>query len=82
LTPAIPFAANDVQGRLQQGDLILISQTPNVDANIHVVSYRKKSFLARANKNGSWNRVANGNELPSDCPATGHCIGIIWSALS
>lgn len=77
----LQFGHNDVQGRLKQGDLILISQAPNADAAIHVVSYRKKSFLARANKDGSWRRVANDNKLPSDCPATGHCIGIVWSAL-
>lgn len=77
----LQFGHNDVQGRLKQGDLILISQAPNSDAEIHVVNYRKKSFLARANKDGSWSRVANGNKLPSDCPATGHCIGIVWSAL-
>jgi transcriptional regulator with XRE-family HTH domain len=76
----LQFGHNDVEGRLKQGDLILISQAPNADAAIHVVSYRKKSFLARA-RDGSWHRVANDNELPSDCPATGHCIGIVWSAL-
>jgi transcriptional regulator with XRE-family HTH domain len=75
------FGHDDVQGRLQQGDLILISQAPNEAAEFHVVRYRKKSFLARAEKDGGWSRVANGNELPADCPVTGHCVGIIWSSL-
>ncbi|MCA9125191.1 MAG: helix-turn-helix transcriptional regulator [Planctomycetaceae bacterium] len=77
----LQFGHNDVQGRLRQGDLILISQLQRDEAEIHVVSYRKKSFLARANKDGSWSRVANDNNLPGDCPITGHCIGIVWSAL-
>ena len=77
----LQFGNNDVEGRLQQGDLVLISQDPNADAEIHVVSYRKKHFLARAKKDGGWIRVANGDTLPSDCPASGHCIGIVWSPL-
>ncbi|MCE9555386.1 MAG: helix-turn-helix domain-containing protein [Planctomycetes bacterium] len=75
------FGHNDIQGRLRQGDLILISQVASADAEIHVVHHRKKSFLARATKGGSWSRVANGNVLPSDCPVTGHCVGIVWSSL-
>ncbi len=77
----LQFGHNDVDGRLRQGDLILISQSPNESAEIHVVSFRKKLYLARANEDGSWIRAANGNKLPGDCPATGHCIGILWSTL-
>ncbi|SFJ41948.1 helix-turn-helix domain-containing protein [Planctomicrobium piriforme] len=68
--------------RLKHGDLILISQAPNPAAAIHVVRFRQKSFLARASADGSWTRVATGDVLPSDCPATGHCIGVVWSALT
>jgi transcriptional regulator with XRE-family HTH domain len=75
------FGHNDIQGHLRRGDLILISQVQSEDARIHVIRYRKKSYLARANKDGSWSRVANGNRLPSDCPVTGHCVGIVWSSL-
>ena len=78
----LQFGRGDEQGRLQHGDLILISQAPNPEAEIHVVSYRNKCFLARANPQGSWNRVAKGEkELPSRCPAIGHCLGIVWSPL-
>jgi transcriptional regulator with XRE-family HTH domain len=77
----LQFGHGDVQRRLQQGDLILISQAMNPAAEIHVVRHRNKHFLARANQDGSWARVANDNQLPSHCPATGHCIGIVWSAL-
>ena len=75
------FGRDDVQGRIRQGDLILISQVSSEDAEIQVVRYRKKSFLARANKDGSLSRVADGNRLPGDCPVTGHCVGIVWSSL-
>lgn len=77
----LQFGHGDVQGRLQQGDLVLISQATNTDAEIHVVRYRNKLFLARRNKDRSWTRVANGNKLPSNCPVMGHCVGIVWSSL-
>jgi hypothetical protein len=77
----LQFGHNDRRGRLKRGDLILISQAPNANAEIHVVRYRKQQFLARANRGGSWTRVANDKTLPGDCPATGHCVGIVWSAL-
>ena len=76
------FGRTDIQGRLMKGDLILISQQPDEDAQIHVVRHRKKSYLARAAKGGTWIRVADGTELPSSCPATGHCVGVVWSSLS
>jgi len=77
----LQFGHKDEQRRLQQGDLILISQTPNTNAEFHVVSFRSKHYLARSNPDGSWSRVANENRLPSKCPVIGHCIGIVWSAL-
>lgn len=75
------FRHDDVQGRLRRGDLILVSQSVNEDAEIQVVRHRKKSTLARAAKNGTWSRVANGEILPSGSLVTGHCIGIVWSSL-
>jgi transcriptional regulator with XRE-family HTH domain len=77
----LQFGNNDVEGRLRQGDLILISQEPHAAAEIQVVRHRRKHFLARAKKDGGWSRVANGDTLPSDCPASGHCIGIVWAPL-
>lgn len=78
----LQFGHDDDHGRLRQGDLILISQSQNDDAEIHVVSFRKKLFLARANADGGWTRVANRKHLPSDCPTAGHCVGILWSLLT
>lgn len=78
----LQYGHDDIEGRLQQGDLILVSQAPVGDTEISVISYRKKSFLARRSDKGGWIRVANGKELSADCPIAGHCIGIIWSSLS
>ena len=75
------FGHKDIEGRLRQGDLILISQAPNRDAEISVVRHRRKSFLARPNDDGTWSRVADGSRRPSDCEIAGHCLGIVWSSL-
>ena len=75
------FGRDDVRGRLRKGDLILISQAADVDAEISVVRYRKKLFLARRGETGNWIRVGNGNELPAECPVSGHCVGVVWSPL-
>lgn len=72
---------SDKKGRLKKDDLILISQTPNPDAEIQIVNYRNKIQLVRIHPDGKWRRVVNGTKFSADCPATGHCIGIIWSAL-
>lgn len=77
----LQFGHDDVKGRLRKGDLILISQALNDDAEIQVVGYRKKLFLARASGDGTWNRVAGDSELPANCPVKGHCVGIVWAAL-
>lgn len=78
----LQFEHNDLRGRIRAGDLIVISQQSSSTAEIHVVRFRKKSFLARVNRNGSWTRVANGDVLPKDAPVTGHCVGIVWSPLA
>ena len=75
------FGHDDPRGRLRQGDFILISQAPAQAAEISVVAYRKRLFLARAAEDGSWERVAKGKQLPPDCPIKGHCLGIVWSSL-
>ena len=76
------FDNNDTQGRIRRGDLILVSQAVNSDAEISVVRYRNKCFLARRNKSdGDWIRVATGEKLPAGCPIVGHCIGIVWAPL-
>jgi hypothetical protein len=76
------FAHNDCAGRLHRGDLILISQSANANAEIFVVRHRKKAFLARKNNDETWMRVAKGVVLPETCPCIGYAIGIIWSSLN
>lgn len=78
----LQFGRDDQQGRLRRNDLILISQAPQADAEIHVVRYRKKLFLARAHPEGGFQRVADEDRLPKNCPILGHCVGVVWSALS
>ncbi|MCR9119376.1 MAG: hypothetical protein NXI22_20790, partial [bacterium] len=78
----LQYGRTDVRGRLQQGDLILISQVANADAEFHIIGYRKSWFLARANADGDWIRAADGKVLPGDCPEIGHCVGVVWSALT
>ncbi len=75
------FGNDDVEGRLRRNDLILISQSFAEDAEIHVVRFRRKLRLARRHPQEGWSRVANGAQLPADCPSVGHAVGIVWGAL-
>jgi len=71
---------DDKKGRLNKGDLILISQSLSETADLSVVLYKKKCFLARK-KNGSWVHAATNRAYPSDLVVTGHCVGIVWADL-
>lgn len=75
------FGHNDIRKRLCRGDLVLISQTIFDEAEFSVVRYRKKSFLARLQPDGSWERAAYGDSLPGTCPVIGHAVGIVWASL-
>lgn len=75
------FGHNDVEGRLQRDDLVLISQTVSRTAEICVVRTGRKCFLARL-QNDRWVRLANREVLPEDAEAVGHCLGILWSPLA
>jgi hypothetical protein len=75
------FGHSDRQGRLRRGDLILISQSPGVSAELKVVRFRRKCFLARQ-VNGKWIRAATGKALPGESVVVGHCVGVLWSALT
>ena len=75
------FGHHDIQGRLHKKDLILISQDVPKEADIYVVKYRKKAFLARPNGDGKWERVSSGNTMPKTSVIVGHCLGIVWSSL-
>jgi hypothetical protein len=75
------FGRDDVEGRLQKGDLVLMSQDINPKAEIHVIRHRRRLFLARAGADGARIRVAGGKALESPVPIVGHCLGVIWSRL-
>lgn len=77
----LQFGHDDQEGRLQRGDLVLISQTVSETAAISVVKVRKKLFLARRLKQGTWKRLATEDELPAHSQVVGHCLGVVWSSL-
>jgi transcriptional regulator with XRE-family HTH domain len=78
---ALRFGNDDIHGRLRKDDIVLISQAPSPEAEIFVVRWKKKLFLARQ-RDASWERVAKGRSLPGNCTVAGHCVGIIWASLS
>jgi plasmid maintenance system antidote protein VapI len=75
------FNNNDMERRLRRGDLILVSQTVNLGAEISIVRRGAKAYLARAQPDGTWRRVGDGTVLPTDCLVIGHCLAIIWAPL-
>lgn len=75
------FGSVDGRGRVQKGDLILISQSFTDHAEIYVVRCGRELFLARQNPDESWERLATGKKLGT-CRVAGYCVGIIWSDLS
>jgi transcriptional regulator with XRE-family HTH domain len=77
----LKYGRNDREGRLKQGDFVLISQARFEDAEFQVVRYRRMSVLARAGENGGWIVAADGRELPSNSRVIGHCVGIVWAPL-
>ncbi len=77
----VRFAKNDTEGRLRQHDLVLVSQTVNVHAQIEVVRYRRQCFFARREPDGTFRRIATGQLLGPGAEAVGHCVGIVWGVL-
>ena len=71
----------DREGRLRKGDFVLVSQATAENPELSIVRSGKKILLAR--KNGAkWLRADTGEPLRGDCDVTGHCLGVVWSALS
>lgn len=70
----------DRDGRLRKGDFVLVSQATAENAELSIVRCGKKILLARK-KGAKWLRVATGEPLRGDCHVTGHCVGVVWSAL-
>ena len=76
------YGNDDIDGRIQKGDLLLISQSTVQNAELHVVKNRNKLFLARTTAEGIWKRAANGHELPNTCPINGHVVAVVWSPMA
>jgi transcriptional regulator with XRE-family HTH domain len=70
----------DREGRLRKGDCILVTQTTAENPEFSIVRCGKKILLARK-KGSKWLRADTGETLSGDCEVTGHCLGVVWSAL-
>jgi transcriptional regulator with XRE-family HTH domain len=70
----------DREGRLRKGDFVLVSQAAAENPELSIVRCGKKILLARK-KGAKWLRAATGEPLRGDCDVTGHCLGVVWSAL-
>ena len=70
----------DRGGRLRKGDFVLISQATAENPELSIVRCGKKILLARQ-KGAKWLRVDTGEPLRGDCNVTGHCLGVVRSAL-
>jgi len=71
---------SDREGRLRKGDLVLVSQGTAEKPELSVVRCEKKILLARK-KGPNWRGAETGEPLRGKCELTGHCVGVIWSAL-
>lgn len=71
----------DREGRLRKGDFVLVSQSSAKNPEMSIVRCGKKILLARK-KGAKWLRAATGELLRGDCDVTGHCLGVVWSALT
>jgi len=75
------FLGHDHAGRLRKRDLVLISQTVNELAEIHVIRIRRGLELARKTPTGQWERVAEPGPIHGKVDVAGHGLGIIWGSL-
>ena len=75
------FASNDVDGRLRQRDLILVSQDTTGSFEIAVVKHRGRLALARRDANAKWKLITTGQPLPEKVQPVGQCLGIVWAPL-
>ena len=75
------FGASDQKGRLRKNDFVLVSQSANNDAEIHVLKEGTTMYLARRKSSRTWEAVAPGKRVSAEAVVAGHCIGIIWGSL-
>jgi hypothetical protein len=75
---ALKFSGQDRRARLQPADLVLISQSANAAAQIHVVRLKGKLLLARRDARDRWEALEPRRAISGEPIAIGHCVGILW----
>jgi transcriptional regulator with XRE-family HTH domain len=79
------LGVDDRAGRLRRGDLVLISQAADDEAEIQVLKTSGKSgkmFLARRDAEGGWQRLSRiDDQIVGEPLVVGHCLGVVWSKL-
>jgi transcriptional regulator with XRE-family HTH domain len=74
-------SVEDVDGRIRQRDLLLMSQSVEAKAEIHVVRHRKRLVLTRMGVDGQQLRISDGQALVGTGEVVGHCAGIVWASM-
>jgi transcriptional regulator with XRE-family HTH domain len=72
---------DDQRGRLQKGDLILVSQKPESRAEIQIVKHGHKMLLARPRVPSGWESLSKKRIGAGDVEIVGHCVAVVWAAL-
>ena len=73
--------ADDRDGRLRAGDLVLISQGPSEKAELGVIRFQGRLVLARRAKSAGWHDLATGEILDGKVEMIGCCRAIVWALL-
>jgi hypothetical protein len=74
------LGSDDRRGRLKSGDLILVSQKIDSRAEVQIIKYNRKIFLARPNASKGWESVAQKRIVRGDAEVVGHCVAVVWAA--
>jgi hypothetical protein len=73
--------ADDRDGRLRAGDLILISQESSDKAEIGVIRLQGRLALARRLASAGWRNLTTGRRLTGKVEPVGCRIAIVWASL-
>ena len=75
------LGADDHDGRVRAGDLILICQEPSDSAEIGVIRLQDRLVLARRLASGGWRSMTTGRRLAGKVEPVGYCIALVWAPL-
>ena len=73
--------ADDREGRLRAGDLVLISQEPSDRAELGVIRLEGRLVLARGLRSAGWHDLTTGEILAGKVEMIGCCRAIVWALL-